>query len=368
MQPGKLSELVQLAGETSSERRRELLREVTDLFFAPVTAHSPAEQALFDEVLQQLTGEMEEAVRAELGIRFADAPDAPQGLVRALASDTFAVAEPVLRRSPLLDEADLLHVVRTQGQEHLRAVSGREHVPEAVSGVIVERGDDHTLGVLLRNDGARLSRAASEAAIERAQANPDLHEAVVNRKSLPPDLLNEMYFVVEARLRERILQENAMLDPARLDAALSQGRRQVAARHGALPADYEAIEAEVSALRAAGQLTPPMLARFVRAPDGQTRFLVALCQLTDLDYFTARHVIEQRQIDALAVICKAADMDRPLFLTYALAVLGKSDDAMGKAQEYARLYADLPQDTARRTLRFWRLRRQSATSTTPAAA
>jgi hypothetical protein len=32
---------------------------------------------------------------------------------------------------------------------------------------------------------------------------------------------------------------------------------------------------------------------------------------------------------------------------------------MGRAQEYGKLYGDLPRDTALRTLRFWRLRRQT---------
>src|SRR5581483_12484619 len=120
--------------------------------------------------------------------------------------------------------AELLDVARTQGQEHLRAISKREAVPEAVSDAIVERGDDTTLVVLLRNDGAVLSRASHEAAVDRAAANPELHEAVVDRNALPPDLLNEMYFMVEARLRDRIMEKNAELDPAEIDAALAAGR------------------------------------------------------------------------------------------------------------------------------------------------
>jgi uncharacterized protein (DUF2336 family) len=39
--------------------------------------------------------------------------------------------------------------------------------------------------------------------------------------------------------------------------------------------------------------------------------------------------------------------------------LANDTEAMGRAQEYGRLYADLPKETALRTLRFWRMRRQS---------
>lgn len=354
----RLEQLVALAREPSSERRRILLREITDLFFVPAPARGGEEIELYGDVLAQLSAEMEEAVRAELAQRFAPAADAPRELVRRLAADTIAVAGPVLRQSPVLTEDDLLDVVRTQGQDHLRAVSVRETVPEAVSEVIVARGDDETLDHLVRNEGAKLSRQASEAVVDRAQRNPALHEAVVNRAALPPDLLNEMYFVVESRLRQRILEQNQQMDPALLDAALSAGRTRVAAADGALPPDYAKAEAYVRELRAAGALNPQQLARFLRS-GGQTEFLIALAELAEIDFHTARHIVESRELDALAVVCKSADLDRALFLTYAVVLLNADGDAMAKAHAYARLYADLPRDAAQRTLRFWRLRRQT---------
>jgi uncharacterized protein (DUF2336 family) len=351
----RLPELIALAEEGSSEKRRALLRELTEHFFGG-QARSEAEDGLYGDVMARLADDMETAVRAELAARFAEVADAPRTLIRRLANDEASVAEPVLARSPVLTDEDLLGVVRRHGQAHLRAVSNRTTVSEAVSDVIVARGDDETLGALLRNDGARLSRQASETAVERARANPALHEATVERAALPPDLLNDMYFVVEARLRSRILEQNAKLDPALLDSALAAGRDRVAAEDGALPADYSECLAYVEELRAAGQLTPQMLARFLRS-GGKTSFLIALAQLSDIDFHTARQIIDRRELDALAVVCKSADLDRALFLTYAVVLLNDDGDAMAKAHAYARMYAELTRDAALRTLRFWRMRR-----------
>ena len=72
-----------------------------------------------------------------------------------------------------------------------------------MSDAIVERGDDETLNVLLRNESAELSRQAHETAVDRARPIPALHEAVIDRRSLPSDLFNEMYFVVEASCATR---------------------------------------------------------------------------------------------------------------------------------------------------------------------
>ena len=137
----KLHDLIALAQEPSSDRRRELLREVTDLFFVGADGRQPAELALFDDVLSQLAGEMEEAVRAELAERMADVAQPPPKLIGRFTSDTVAVAEPVLTRSPALTDDDLLRVARTRDQDHLRAISRRFRVPEAVSDAIVQRGD-----------------------------------------------------------------------------------------------------------------------------------------------------------------------------------------------------------------------------------
>ena len=103
-------------------------------------------------------------------------------------------------------------------------------------------------------------------------------------------------------------------------------------------------------------VTPPVLAGMLRSGES-TKFLIALAELADVDFHTARRILEQRQLDALAVICKAADFDRPLFLTFAVLILDQEANAMGRAKEYANLYTELPRETAQRTLRFWRMRR-----------
>ena len=355
----KLHELIELAKEPSSERRRELLREVTDLFLVQSPTRLDANQmVLFDDVMSRITTEMEEVVRAELSQKLAPSAFAPPRLLRQLAQDSFDVAAPVLQRSTVLTEADLVELARTKGQDHLRAISQREAVPAAVSDAIVERADDTTLNVLLRNDGAELSREASEVAVDRAQANPDLHAAVVERRSLPPDLLNEMYFVVEARLRETIMARNAELDPQQLQAALEAGRKRLATRDGAVPPDYHTADAEVEAMAKRGELTPTALTSLLRRGE-KTKFMLALAKQADIDFFTARRILEGKSVDPLAIVCKAAGFERALFLTFVVLMLDREANAMGRAQEYGELYAKLSREAALRAIRFWRVRRQT---------
>ena len=357
MSQSRLAELIALSAQPSSERRRTLLREVTDLFMASDAAAQIQGSQAFDAVLEALSVDMEAEVRAELAARLAPVPTAPVATLRRLANDNIEVAAPVLRQSTALSQDDLLHVVRANGQAHLQLVSQRTDLSEGVADAIVERGDDATLDVLLRNAGAPLSRRSAEAAVDRAQANPALHEAVIARETLPPDLLNEMYFVVETRLRQKIAARNAALDPAALEAAFAAGRTRVASRDGALPVDYAEALAHVKAILAQGRTLGSILPTYLRAGE-RTRFLAALSELAQVEFGTVSRVVERRELDALAILCKAADLDRALFLTLAV-LIDEPGRGMAKAEEYGRLYADLSKDTALRTLRFWRMRRES---------
>src|SRR5690606_25475683 len=133
------------------------------------------------------------------------------------------------------------------------------------------------------------------------------------------------------RLREQILKRNAQLDPADLEAALSVGRKTVATRDGALPADFAQEEAVVRAMKRRNQITPQALAAMLRN-NQTTRFIIALAQTADVDFHTARRILERKELDALAIICKAADFDRALFLTFVVLILGEEANAMARAK------------------------------------
>ena len=109
--PSRLPDLIALAEEGSSEKRRALLRELTEHFFGS-PARTATEDTLYGAVLAKLADDMELAVRAELSTRFANTPDAPHALIRRLANDEAAVAGAVLAHSPVLTDEDLLGVVR----------------------------------------------------------------------------------------------------------------------------------------------------------------------------------------------------------------------------------------------------------------
>lgn len=357
MSNARFAKLVDLARTTDSDQRRELLREVTDLFFETSSTRTTRESALFDDVLKLVAAEMQDSVLAELSELFADASDAPIGLMRDLANHSFEIAGPVLKRSRALDEQTLLQIVNYQSQQHIAAVAQRPDVSENVSDAIVKFGDDAALDHLIRNDGAKISRTSMEAAVDRARRNTMLHAGVVKRADLPLDLLNEMYFVVENTLRDQIMKRNASVDPATLDAALSKARARMDANVGDMSAEAKNAMTFISSKKNSGELNARLLVSLYREAK-QTHFLYGLAEITNLEPETVADLLERRDIDGLAMICRAAGIERPLFVTLAVLSCG-GDEAMSRAEEFGRMYNNVPVEAAQRAMRFFKVRKSA---------
>jgi uncharacterized protein (DUF2336 family) len=354
----RYGQLINLARESSSDKRRELLHKVTDLFMVSDEKRSAVSEELFGDIISTVASDMEAAVRAELSNRFADMPDMPRRLALAFAHDVIEVAEPVLTRSKVLNDSDLLSVISAKGADHMEAIARRPEVSEAVTAALVAKGDDRVAASLVRNQSARLSRQSMEKVVERARNTPALQAPVIERKSLPSDLLFEMYDVVEAHLRKRIVARFADVDPSALEQALSASRANLAALDGAAPSDYPDAIKIIDALRATRGITGGTVVNLIRA-DKRTAFYIGLGELLELDFRMVQRLIESQDLDGLATACRACNFDRALFVTIAVLGIG-GEDALGKATQLGELYDNVPVEAAQRAMRFFRLRKSAA--------
>jgi len=164
--------LIELAREQSSEKRRELLRQVTDAFLAASEPRSEREAELFDEIVGVVASDMETQVRAELANKIASSKLSVRRTARRLAFDDIEVARPIIERSTALTQSDLVEVVENTSQDHLMAVTRRPDIGETVSSALVARGSDTVVASLLGNDTARISRETFERVVDRSASSP----------------------------------------------------------------------------------------------------------------------------------------------------------------------------------------------------
>ena len=146
-----LIELEALSSETSSDKRRDVLCRVTDLFFLTAERQTADDITIFGNVMERIAYELEVEARAELSERISECDKAPRRLVRRLATDDIAVARPVLERSRVLTDDDLIQIAKTRFQTLLQAMAWRPELTAPVTDIIVERGESPVLQEVTKN-------------------------------------------------------------------------------------------------------------------------------------------------------------------------------------------------------------------------
>jgi uncharacterized protein (DUF2336 family) len=167
-------------------RREAVLSHVTDMFVSGSGHYSPIQVELFDQVFLKLSRDIELRARRRLAERLATAEHVPAATVHELAHDPSAeVAAPILRNVLQLDDSDIIAVASSGSDDHLLAISGRLHIGEDVTGVLVDRGSPEVVRELASNASAKLSDSSFGKLVSRAGADPMLAAAVGTRRDIP---------------------------------------------------------------------------------------------------------------------------------------------------------------------------------------
>ena len=223
--------LIELAGQRSSHKRRLLMRAVADMFFAaPVGSRTSSELILFDEIMDLVLTEVEPLARRELARRLSALAAPPRRTLLRLADDDILVAEPILRASPALGDDDLVVIVRRESQPHLVAIAGRSTLSEVVTDMLVAHGNDNVAGVLAGNGGARMSQNGFCALARRAAANDNVLDRLIMRRDLPERIANDLLPTLAASMRARIESLNAEVAPETACDLLGEARAALAHR------------------------------------------------------------------------------------------------------------------------------------------
>src|SRR5215471_909732 len=207
LQPASIiSELEDAVTGGSSAKRVSTLRRVTDLFLHDGERLNDEQVKVFDYVLCFLVARVETRARAELAKRLAPVDYAPFEVIQHLAfDDAIEVAGDVLTNSSRLGTETLVKIASTKSQDHLLAISGRANLPEAVTDVIVDRGEGKVIRRLANNASARFSEAGYSSMVAHAEGNDELTEILGLRLDLPVEYLRDLLRRAKDAVRDRLL-------------------------------------------------------------------------------------------------------------------------------------------------------------------
>jgi uncharacterized protein (DUF2336 family) len=181
-----INEIQDTAVSGVTKRQLRALTRITDLFVAGSGRHSKKQTELFDDVLKTLVAVIELKTRVKLARHLATIPNAPATLVRAFAfDDAIAVAAPVLSKSAALSDSDLVANASTQSQGHLYAIAHRRTISEAITEILIDRGEPNVVHKVTKNAGARISDASFRELVVRAGDDARLALHVGTRRDIP---------------------------------------------------------------------------------------------------------------------------------------------------------------------------------------
>ena len=296
-------------------RRAEAARGLARAYLlAP--PHSAARAPMEAALTVLLDGGRADVKRA-LAEVFADSAEAPRHLVLALASDQVSVAAPLLARSPLFVDAELVDLMATTPLPAQIAIASRPRLSTAVAAAIAEIGEAGVCLALLGNAGAAIDRTAYARIAERHGDEAVVRDSLLARPDLPPE--------VHQRLVKRLADALGGLVVAK--AWVTEARAAVVTREAtdratvsiAADAPAAALPGLVEHLRASGQLTTLLILRAVCA--GNLDFFeAALATLAAVPLERVVSLVTNHRLGALRTLYANAGLPPMVFDAFAAAL------------------------------------------------
>ena len=349
-----IAELEDAVKSGSSERRVDTLRQVTNLFLNDGDRLSEDQIKVFDDVLCVLISRVESRARAELSHRLAPIDYAPFEVIQHLARDNeIEVAGAVLANSSRLRTSDLVEIATTRGQDHLLAISGRTNLPEAVTDVIVDRGERKVIRKLANNASAHFSETGYSTIVARAEADDELVEILGLRIDLPIKFLRDLLRRATDAVRARL----AAIAPPELQQEISRILKTIASAAGDAGSpqrNFSRAEALAKLLKQHNELDDAAIIKFAGA--GKIEEVAAsLAVLNNAATDMMMRLLEGPRSDLILIPCKSAGLN---WLAVE-AILSHRPLQPPISEQTLKLawkdYGKLSTETALRTLRFWQV-------------
>lgn len=235
---------------------------------------------------------------------------APVQVVTALAADQPAVAAPILIRSPLLTDADLIDLVADGCEARQTLIAMRPGLALGVAAAIAEVGAARACRQLLENADAQIASVSFRRMIERHGEDTDLRERLVADRRLPSDCRHALLVQVGETLRTtplvRALMGEARAERLTRDACMKASLTLIdnteAAEHSAL----------VEHLKIRGDLTSGFVLRAVA--HGKIDFLGAvLVSLSGQGEHRVGPLLAGGRDAALSALMRRAGLPEALF-------------------------------------------------------
>ena len=337
----------------------DVLRRVTDLFASGSGCFTDEQRALFDDVMGRLVDEIETCACAAFGERLATIADAPPKVSRKLAlDDSIEVAGALLTHSIQLDDDTLITGAKTKSQEHLLAISRRKLLTEAVTDVLVERGNQQVVVSTATNSGAQFSQFGYSMLVTRSEIDAKLAVAVWSRPEIPRQHLLKLFATASEAVRVKLEAADRVKATAIRDT-IKQASDQVQTQAREQSPEFAATHARIQQLHQTGMLTEDRLREFAQAGKFDET-AVALSLLSDLPMGAIERTLVHEHNDQVLVLARSIDLSWDTTKAILLIQARTKGKSACEFEQCLASFKKLKPETARTAIQFYRLRERAA--------
>ncbi|MCC3860626.1 DUF2336 domain-containing protein [Pseudemcibacter aquimaris] len=347
--------LLKLAMDSSKGSKDALMENITDLFLSSKGRLNEHERVLMNDIMVKLLKTVEKTIRKNLSKKLAESDEISIELVTMLANDNIEIAQPVLEKSKLLRDEDLIETIRNRTDAHRLSIAIREHVSENVSGELIEHGSEDVIEALIRNENAEISQASLDYLVQESRSVDRFQEPLVNRNDLSFEMAHKMYWWVTAALRRKIV-EDFDVDPNLLDDALESATKEIIANHNEEDGVMQKAILLVRTMNNQRRLNFDFVVTSLR----QQKINVAVAALAEMSGLGVKiiwRVIREKNDEGLAVISRAIGLEKSQFSSMFLLILQVNSGPKARSTSILNtmlsLYDRIKPANARAAVKYW---------------
>jgi uncharacterized protein (DUF2336 family) len=276
---------------------------------------SGSQRKMAEDIFRLMVKDAEVRVREALAKQLKENSLVPHDVALALAKDVESVALPMLQFSEVLNDEDLIEIVKSQSQEKQVAVAGRSHVSPQLSDALVETHNESVVAKLVSNQGAEITENTLKRVVDEFGSSDMVGKNLVTRPNLPVTVAERLMLKVSENLRQALMNRQDM-SPEMATNLLIQARELAVL--GLAEADTDVLKL-VDHLYRNGRLTPSIVLRAVCMGD-MTFFETAMAKLARIKLENARTLIHDAGKRGFEALFDKAGMPRVFFQAMRAAV------------------------------------------------
>ncbi len=350
-----LDELEAAVALGTNSRRIQMLTRITDLFVGGAPRYSEQQVSVFDDVMARLVSTIETQARAKLAHRLAPIANAPAHVIHMLAfDDDIEVAQPVLSQSERLTDSDLLANAGGTSQQHLLAITQRKALSEAVTDMLVERGNRNVVHAVVKNSGARFSDAGFRTLVKRWHGDDALATEVGLRRDIPRPHFLMLLEKASGAVRARLAAENPLAGAA-VEGIVAEVVGSISNEARNASPDFAAAQAAVQRQNRIRRIGEAEIYQYARDRKFEET-AIALSLMCDTPIDVVERALLDPGAEIVLILAKVAGLSSTT--TKAILLLRAADRGMSASdlEQALASFNRLQPDTARRVLSFFRTR------------